>query len=143
MEQELLQMNIQMKKNKNRFTRKPQDLVELDKLSSEYIGFSEMLPAETDDETQIGTKELKIRKYSQLPMTPRHTRSTSKTASNLPPTPGPVPPKKLSESGEPWALNETYESYVASVKFRSDSAWTALQKCASLALRASEEIRDF
>ncbi|CAL1677389.1 unnamed protein product [Lasius platythorax] len=71
MEQELSQMNIQMKKNKNRFTQKPQDLVELNKLSSECIGFSEMLSAETHDEPQLGTKELKIREYSQLPMTPR------------------------------------------------------------------------
>lgn len=128
MEQELAQINIQIKKNKSKFTQKNSRFGGIKQIIH-CIWFNEMIPAETDEEPQPGTKEYKVKEYSQgpIPMAPRQTRSIAKTvSSNPPPTPGPSNPRKLPESGEPSALNETYEILhtlpEVSLRFCLDSA---------------------
>lgn len=101
-----------------------------------------MMPVDMDDEPNPFPKKTKITNIQKGAETPR-TRSSTKGASSTRPPPGPSNPKRQIETGEPGQPVETYQTYVSSAEFRSDSAWAALKKCASLSIRDQDETKEF
>lgn len=140
MEQNLVKLFL----NKPGILKRSQDQKELDTLGKAYVNFDEMMPAEAKEEIIAILKKKKIQSSIPRPLiklitTPATTKSVPLEKENNQPRDQGNPPPETSSAMD-IVESPTYESYIKSSQFKTDSAWTILQKY-NLSFRTPEDIK--